>query len=66
MTEKVVILNSEDPDETHSDKTSNMGVQCMNAVVISLGIIYLCILFKRYTESFFGQNRKISILLGPR
>ena len=56
MTEKFVILNSEDYDETQSDKTSKMGVQCMNAVVISLGIIYLCILFKRYTESFFRSK----------
>ena len=39
MTEKkVVILSSKDPDETPHDKTSKMGVLCMNAVVISLGI----------------------------
>ena len=38
MTEKkVVILSSKDPDETPHDKTSKMGVLCMNAVVISLG-----------------------------
>ena len=40
MTEKkVVILSSKDPDETPHDKTSKMGVLCMNAVVISLGIL---------------------------
>ena len=44
MTEKVAILNSKDPDETPNDKTIKIGVQCMNAVVISLGI-YLCISF---------------------
>ena len=36
---KVVILSSKDPDETPHDKTSKMGVLCMNAVVISLGIL---------------------------
>ena len=38
MTEKkVVILSSK--DETPHDKASKMGVLCMNAVVISLGIL---------------------------
>ena len=31
-------MNSKDPDERLRDKTRKMGVQCMNAVVISPGI----------------------------
>ena len=31
-------MSSRDPDETPHGKTSKLGVLCMNAVVISLGI----------------------------
>ena len=53
MTEKkVVILSSKDPDETPHDKTSKMGVLCMNAVVISLGIL----IYALRTESFIRSK----------
>ena len=77
MTEKVVILNSKDPDKTPHDKTSKKGVQNTNTV-ISLGISYLIhnnLFMHKFLEEcqdfhtghfiqsrVFGQNRKISIL----
>ena len=34
----LLILSSKDPDETPHDKTGKLGVLCINAVLISLGI----------------------------
>ena len=43
-----------------------MGVLCMNAVVVSLGISIYALVLGDTQSRLFGQNRKSSILLGPR